>query len=174
MWNWSLPLGTVRMTRMAFTVLVSIFENEAVCSLQTIRALFYTVWPILKMETLGAMVWPLESMKKMQCIEHTLPFNYCTRTAGCMLCTIRSKIEEYIFSIKNTELAGWSQLSLMKVTQLNLHALYWKYTQERLPLECCFCSIACDLIWILLMDEPHWASCPLSFVLEFSCSTAQY
>lgn len=59
-----LPLCAVRMARVAFTVLISEFENETVGPLHTIRALFHTVGAILKMETLGTVVCSLHKQKK--------------------------------------------------------------------------------------------------------------
>lgn len=52
------------MAWMALTILIGVFEDEAVGPLQAIRTLFHTIWAVLKMETLRAVVRTLESVEE--------------------------------------------------------------------------------------------------------------
>jgi len=61
-----LPLGAVGVAGMALVVGLSIFEDEAVCSLQTIRAFLHTVGPVFQMQAFHAVIWTLNHADQKQ------------------------------------------------------------------------------------------------------------
>ncbi len=61
----NLPLGAVGVAGMALVVGLSIFEDEAVRSLQTIRAFLHTVGSIFEMQALHTVIWTLNHTDKM-------------------------------------------------------------------------------------------------------------
>ena len=52
------------MAGMAFIIGLSIFEDEAVGTLQAIGTLFHTIWTILEMKAFHTMLWALQEVRK--------------------------------------------------------------------------------------------------------------
>lgn len=114
--SWHSPLGAVGMTRVALPILIGVLENEAVGPLQAIRTFFHTIWAILKMETLGAVVRSLESMEERNA-EHSSysVLSCCTRGA---LAHTQQHLQQLLFP-KNWELPAWLQPLLGSSTHIN-------------------------------------------------------
>lgn len=62
--NTSIPLGTVDMARVTLIVGLSVFEDEAVCSLEAIGAFLHTVGPVFKVKAFNTVIRTLCVRKK--------------------------------------------------------------------------------------------------------------
>lgn len=71
------PLGAVWMARVALPILIGVLENEAIGALQAIRTFLHTVWTILEMETLCAVVRSLESVEERNAVHSSYSVLCC-------------------------------------------------------------------------------------------------
>lgn len=110
------PLGAVWMTWMALPILIGVLENEAVGPLQAIRTFFHTVWAILKMETLCAVVRSLESVEERNAVHSSYSvLSCCTRIA---LAHTQQQLQELLLP-RNSELPAWFQPLLGSSRRIN-------------------------------------------------------
>lgn len=87
------PLGAVWMAWVALPILISILEDETVCTLQAIWTFFHTVRAILKMGALGTVVRS-RSMACEDAIFHLLTLGVTLHTDGAILKLPKFTIKE--------------------------------------------------------------------------------
>lgn len=110
------PLGAVWVTRMALPILIGVLEYEAVGPLQTIRTFFHTVWTILEMEALCAVVGSLESVEERNAARSSdSVLSCCTRIA---LAHTQQQLQQLLFP-RNRELPAWFQPLLGSSRHIN-------------------------------------------------------